>query len=597
MAVTDSRPLEVEEKNLPEFSVEQALKHVRWLTDNTPNRISGGGQDAKAAAYIVDTLNSYGLEASVQEFDTYTSSIGSARLEVLGDELWTPEVRPCLHIENTPAEGFEAELVAVGPGGEEDYVGKDVRGKIVLAEVSYSPATPEKARLAHRHGAAGMILMNWGRADQDFIPWRALKAVWGNPTRETWEGIPRLFALAVTRRDGERLKALSLERKLKIRMHVSGERRWARVGQPVAWLRAPESSPEADQFVVVSGHLDAWEPGVTDNATGNAVQLELARVLAQRRAELKRSVVFCFWNGHEIAEAAGSTYFVDTHWEQLNRSGVAYLNIDSVGMKGADHLVINSSPELSAAHLGLPGLPEAGLELRSLQRIGDQSFFGVGVPSIAARHGFPAELVREWNGATLGWWNHTEEDTFEQLDESVFAADARFWSALTWRFLTSTDLPFSAAALVADLQERLDSMVAAGESPVALEQVGAMLASLQQRAAELDAFQPRNAPDAVQRNRTLLSLSRALTSVRATVAGRYGQDSYGLTDLQQPLPLLAPLIRYRELDARDPERQLLLTELLRARQRLTDAVSTAEAALELFDARVQLGRSDLDEHD
>lgn len=587
MALTENIPAE---QPLP-FSVDNALKHVRWLTENTPNRISGGGQDAQAARYIVETLKSYGLEAYVQEFHTYTSSIGSARLEVPVDGMWTPDVRPCLHIESTPPEGLEAELVSVGPGGEEDYAGKDVRDKIVLAEVSYSPATPEKARLAHKHGAVGMILMNWGRPDQDFIPWRALKAVWGNPTRETWREIPRLHALAVTRRDGERLKSLCGQGGLRVKMHVSGERRWVRVGQPVAWLRAPESNPEAEQFVVVSGHLDAWEPGVTDNASGNGVMLELARILAERRSELRRSVVFTFWNGHEIAEAAGSTYFVDTHWEQLNRNGVAYLNIDSVGMKAADHLVVNSSPELSQAHVGLPELPTAGLEVRPLQRIGDQSFFGVGVPSIAARHGFRPELIREWNGATLGWWNHTEEDTFEQLDEEVFASDARFWTALLHSLLTRTELPHSAEALVRDIRERFNSMVEAGETPVELEQSSDRLSILQRQAADLDALTPRNEWEAVQRNRALLSLSRALTSLRATAVGRYGQDSYGLTDLQQPIPMLAPLTRYRTLAADDPERQLLVTELLRVRQRFSDGIAAAEAALELFKLRLQLQRS------
>lgn len=574
---------------LAAFDLERVLAHVRWLTEHTPNRISGGGQDRRAAEYIVEQLASYGLDAGLQEFDTYTSGIGAGRLEVLGAEPWTPRVRACLHVEETLPAGFEAELVPVGPGGEDDYAGLDVRGKIVLAEVSYSPATPEKARLAHEHGAAGMILMNWGRADQDFIPWRALKAVWGNPTRSTWKEIPRLHALAVTRRDGERLKEACRRGPVRVRMQVTGSRSWARVAQPVAWLRAPEKSLERRQFVVVSGHLDAWEPGVTDNATGNAVMLELARVLAERRGELRRSVVFCFWNGHEIAEAAGSTYFVDTHWEELHRHGVAYLNIDSVGMRGATRFVINSSPELRGAHLAVTRRLRQEAESRRLQRIGDQSFFGVGVPALAARHGFAEELIAEWNGATLGWWNHTEQDTHERLDEAVLARDARFWTAFVHDLLTTADLPHRAGHLVRDLAERFEGMVAAGEDPAELRRVLPLLEELGADADRLDAFRPADERETALRNAALLAVSRHLTSLLATAVGRYGQDSYGLTDLAQPVPMLAPLVRYRALPEGDEERFLLATELLRVRHRFTDGIAAARAAIAAFELKVRCG--------
>ena len=45
----------------------------------------------------------------------------------------------------------------------EDYIDKDPRGKIVLVEVSYAPATPEKARIAAEKGTIGIVCINWGR--------------------------------------------------------------------------------------------------------------------------------------------------------------------------------------------------------------------------------------------------------------------------------------------------------------------------------------------------------------------------------------------------------------------------------------------------
>lgn len=578
---------------LQAFDLDRAMTHVRWLSERTPNRISGGGQDRLAAEYIRDTLASYGLAARLQEFDTYTSTIGSGALDVLSPEPWTPVVKPCLHIDPTPPEGVVAELVAVGPGGREDYAGLDVRGKIVLAEVSYAPATPEKARLAYEQGAIGIVLMNWGTSDQDNIPWRALKAVWGNPTRATWNEIPRLHALAITRRDGERLKAQCQQGGVEVRLRVTGQRLWARVAQPIAWLRAPESSPEREQFVVVSGHLDAWEPGVTDNASGNGVMIEIARLLAERRDELRRSVVFCFWNGHEIAEAAGSTYFVDTHWEELNRYGVAYTNIDSVGMRGADRLAVNSSPELRDAHQAIAEeLFGERLPSKRLERIGDQSFFGVGVPAIAARHALPDAVVQAWNGATLGWWNHTDKDTFDTLDEAVLERDGRFWAGLIHDLVSTELLPHLASPAAQELRTRFDTMLSEGEDPAELGRVRPLLDRLAERAAWLDALQADTKEAVLARNEALLRLSRHITPLRATVVGKYGQDSYGLSDLKEPVPMLAPLSRYRRLVAGDPERHLLTTELMRVRHRFTDALTAAIEVIDVLRLRLGLAGSD-----
>ncbi|MGO4836819.1 M28 family peptidase, partial [Rhizobiaceae sp. 2RAB30] len=255
--------------------------------------------------------------------------------------------RPCLHVEPTPPGGLTAALIDVGPGAISDYDGKDVRGKLVLAEVSYAPATPEKARIAAAHGAAGIILMNWGNDDGREIPWRALKSVWGNPTPESWNDIPRIAGISISRADGIALRKRMVHGPVTLHARLTAKRLWRTLYQPLAWLHAPETSPERDQFVIVSGHIDSWDPGVTDNITGMSVMLEIARLLSRRHETLRRSVVFCFWNGHEVAEAAGSTYFVDTHWEKINRDAVAYVNIDSVGMKGTSEFHINSCPELA----------------------------------------------------------------------------------------------------------------------------------------------------------------------------------------------------------------------------------------------------------
>ena len=45
---------------------------------------------------------------------------------------------------------------------------------------------------------------------------------------------------------------------------------------PVATIPGTD---EPEKYFLVGGHLDSWYVGTTDNATGNAAMLELARVL------------------------------------------------------------------------------------------------------------------------------------------------------------------------------------------------------------------------------------------------------------------------------------------------------------------------------
>ena len=58
-------------KMLDELDVQKSVEHIKWLTNNTPNRLSGGGQDLKAAEYICKRMESYGLESGKRYFEEF----------------------------------------------------------------------------------------------------------------------------------------------------------------------------------------------------------------------------------------------------------------------------------------------------------------------------------------------------------------------------------------------------------------------------------------------------------------------------------------------------------------------------------------------
>src|SRR5690606_8249317 len=91
-----------------------------------------------------------------------------------------------------------------------------------------------------------------------------------------------------------------------------------------------------DTFVLFAGHVDSWHYGAMDNASANAVMLEIARILAGQR--LYHGVRLAFWSGHSHGRYAGSAWYADHFFAELDRRCVAHVYIDSVGGRGADSL-------------------------------------------------------------------------------------------------------------------------------------------------------------------------------------------------------------------------------------------------------------------
>lgn len=530
-------------------------------------------------------VESYGLESKILEFEAYNSHPGTSKVKIVAPVQKEISSIACCHIESTPVGGADYEVVYLGSGGEEDYVGKDVAGKAVLVEVSYAPATPEKAMLASEHHAAAMICMNWGTAEHELICNRGLKAVWGNPTPESFGKIPQIVGISITRKDGEYLKELCLSgEKVVLHMDVQSQREWQTLPQPMGILRGTE---EPEKFLLVSAHLDAWCPGVTCNATGDGTMLEMMRVFGQFRDKIKRSIYFIYWNGHEIAEAAGSTWFQDYFYEDIRNNCIGYINIDSTGMRGAEKYGTDASRELSDyAYEMIRDVLDEDVDVAYLAKTGDQSFFGVGVPSIAGRISYSPEVVKQQNGATLGYWNHTCEDSIDKMDVDNLEKDNRVDLGVIYGLANATVLPYDFSKTCEDMKQKVEYLRKESGNIVDMECISANIDRLGKAVAALNEMKLKASELSEVRirafNDTLLRLSRAITNAFYTNAEKYDQDSYGRTILSKPLPLLFPTIKLSRLDKDTLEYRLLYTQMLRNRNRVADAVLTACEYAELF---------------
>ncbi|MGA7673384.1 MAG: M28 family peptidase, partial [Nitrolancea sp.] len=275
-------------------SIDTAWDHLEWMSREVPERISGWPEAKRQADYLTNELQIYGFEARQDQFPGLVSYPLPGALTLLEPESRTIEAMTFAHSTSTPESGLEGELVYVGAGGESDYEGVDVGGKIVLAELSYAPPRPEKTRIATVNGAIGLILINWGDDDNPSIPMGTVKSVWGNPTVDNLDQMPNLPAIGIARNEGIRVRELAQSGILRARIVAKAERVWRELHQPFGIL-----DTGGRQVILIGDHMDSWGGGATDNASGNAVTLEVARILAQHRDELRRDVWVAFWQAHE----------------------------------------------------------------------------------------------------------------------------------------------------------------------------------------------------------------------------------------------------------------------------------------------------------
>ncbi|MEM3615487.1 MAG: PA domain-containing protein, partial [Candidatus Methanomethylicia archaeon] len=392
---------EIEDKLVSEESLNEAIRHMRFLVEEVGERVAGTMEIERAAKYIMEELSGNGLKVWIDRFPIYHSYPKEASLKVLEPEERVIEAKPCGHILSTLTEGISGELVYVGAGGCQDYEGKDVHGKIVLTEMSWDPPRPEKARIAWEKGAKALIIMNWGTIDNPVIQKGAVKSVWGNPTPESWGKIPKITVISITRAAGEYLKGLIKNcGKVKVLLTGESENLWVKATQPMANINV-----DKDEFIVVGGHLEAWGKTAICNSSGNAMMIEVAKKFHKFKGKLNRNIIIGFWDGHEIAEAAGSAWFVDNNWDELDENCVAYVNIDNPGIIGTEIPTVRCSLELRDFALeivrevwGREGVwkqPYMG---------GDESFLGIGVPYISFSTEYTKEKVLELNYATLSPW-------------------------------------------------------------------------------------------------------------------------------------------------------------------------------------------------
>jgi hypothetical protein len=530
---------------------------ARWV------KLSGTPEELQSLGYVQARLAEYGYRTQVLMHDAYISLPGKASVVADGAPLTAITHS---HSQSSPAGGLSGRLVYVGDGKAEDFAGKDVRGAIVLAE---GIANPQVARLASKAGAAGQLHIS----PHHHLHEMCVSPVWGSPTPATLGDMPATVVCTVSNADGSALRErLEKGEAPVVVLHAQVDTGWRKT--PILQGDIDGAGGPDGAFVLLSGHHDTWYYGVMDNGSANATMLEVARLAATKPEALRRGLRVCFWSGHSHGRYSGSTWYVDTFWEELERRCVAHVNVDSTGGMGAT--------ELSKAAAVSELIPLAGEAIREQtghqhtgsrkSRSSDDSFPGIGIPSMfGALSEQPPGPVKLRNA--LGWWWHTPEDLIDKVDIEFLVRDTKVFVHVVWKLLADAVLPLDYAAHARALIGELDAIAGALGDRFDMSGLKASAAAV---LAGAEALEARAAADPDAANAALMRLSRALVPIDYSHGDRFTHDP-ALPN--PPWPTLQPVRALAATPAGSDAEKFATVAAMRARNRVMFALREAKAAL------------------
>jgi hypothetical protein len=329
----------------------------------------------------------------------------------------------------------------------DDYAGIDVKNKIVVV-LRYEPASfaaktgnhgltqhsslISKAINARNHGAKALVLVNGklGDGEEDLLTRfgsvsgpenvgivfvqvkNAVAEEWlkaaGKSLPETQEkinnsGKPQSFTLPANQTASIKVSIVTTR---------------ATVNNVLAYLPG-----KTDEYVIIGAHYDHLgrgnfdslapsqigqiHPGADDNASGTAGVLELARLLAPQKGQLRRGVLFMSFAGEELG-LLGSAEWVKEPTRPLEKA-VAMLNMDMIGRVRDGKLYIGAVATGSTFRPMLDGItPKHSLKIdySNMGEAGgsDHTSFLIGkVPSLFFFSGLHSDY-------------HKPSDTWDKID-------------------------------------------------------------------------------------------------------------------------------------------------------------------------------------
>lgn len=303
-------------------STDAVMNHLNQFqaiaTANGGNRAAGTSGYEASAQYVEKTLAAAGYTSQRQYFDFFYEQVKATSLDELSPNPRSVPQTPMSYAPSTGPAGVTSTLVAPANAigcTAADWAGVNATGKIALISRG-TCSFGQKSEAAKAAGAVAAIIYN--NTDG------ALNGTLGGP------GNNYAPTTGITQAEGQKLVAELASGPVTMKFvldKVSENRRTFNI-------IAETKTGRSDNVVMLGAHLDGAPegPGINDNGSGAAAQLETAVQLAQAN-KVNNKVRFAWWGAEELG-LLGSTHYVNDLVENNPaelKNIAGYLNFDMVG--------------------------------------------------------------------------------------------------------------------------------------------------------------------------------------------------------------------------------------------------------------------------
>lgn len=300
---------------------------VATMSGFSPRTPGGSPGEEKTLAYLEEWLRKLGYEVRRESFAITGFEERDTRLRLLLPT-GRQDISTYAFLRSCSTNGpLQAELVYVGGGRSTDYAPEAAKGRVLLMGTPVpsaggvggsgnEPHLITRIDIAQERGAVGVIMIS------------------GNPGNDIYsQGCDRmgspLPAVGVGRADGFRLRQLLESGPVTVELMVDVKLKPGTSANVVATLPGRDL---ADEHIMLAAHWDGLHhtPAASDNASGCATMVEMARLLGEAASRPRRSISVLL-PGAEEGGCTGSSEYVQAHRDEV-RQIKALINVDIIGI-------------------------------------------------------------------------------------------------------------------------------------------------------------------------------------------------------------------------------------------------------------------------
>lgn len=391
---------------------DEPQRQIEIITRHFPHRLTGCSQLKLAQEWARGTFEDWGIHAELETWGEVEVGFdrGPSRGRVV-----SPEPRDLTFI--TPCWSPGTLGAVEGPAIREPETLEELEERREEYAGAWVLRNPKVGRDRRKFDA---LLVEIGALGSIRPGSRDGRLVTGGSWNIKWDDLPKLVKVSVLYEQFAELEkqvlaaAETAETAEPVRLEFNIENQFLHGPIPQYNVVAEITGTEwPDEFVIVQGHIDAWDgaQGACDNGTGVATTLAAARMIKFAEIEPRRSIRFVLYSGEEQG-LYGSRGYVEKHVDELENISVVFNHDNGTNYLRGLGVTAAMKEDFEAVFAPVMRLdPERPFEIRVIPGLrpgpSDHSpFVTAGVPAF------------HWDQSNEGYrrLHHTQHDTLAEVN-------------------------------------------------------------------------------------------------------------------------------------------------------------------------------------